>query len=75
MEWLDPPFNILICGITNCGKTEYALELLSTVYKGKFDYIVVFCPIFQYNTTYNKSFIFKDDDVFVPRPYSTRQFR
>ena len=68
MEWLDPPFNILICGITNCGKTEYALELLSTVYKGKFYYIIIFCPTFRYNTTNNKPFIFKDDDVFVLTP-------
>ena len=66
MKWLDPPFNMLICGITNCGKTEYALELLSTVYKSKFDYIVLFCP--TNNTTYNKPFIFRDDDVFVLTP-------
>ena len=66
MEWLDPAFNMLICGITNCRKLEYALELLSTVYKGKFDHIVIFCPTFRYNTTYNKPFLtFKDDDVFV----------
>ena len=68
MKWLGPPFNTLICGITNCGKTEYTLELLSTVYKGKFDYIVIFCPTFRYNTTYNKTFILKDDDVFVLTP-------
>ena len=68
MAWLDPSFNMLICGITNCGKTDYALELLSTVYKGKFDYIVIFFSTFRYNTTYNKSFIFKDDDVFVLIP-------
>ena len=68
MEWLGPPFNMLICGITNCEKTEYALELLSTVYKDNFDYIVIFCLTFRYNTTYNKPFIFKDDDVFVLTP-------
>ena len=68
MEWLDTPFNMLICEITNCGKTEYALELLSTVYNGKFYYIVIFCRLFRYNTTYNKPFTFKDDDVFVLTP-------
>ena len=68
MLWLDPTFNMQICGITNCGKSEYAFELLSTVYKGKFDYIVIFRPTFRYNTTYNKPFIFKDDDVFVLTP-------
>ena len=68
MAWLDPPFNMLICGITNCGNTEYALELLSTAYKDKCDYIVIFCLTLRYNTTYNKPFIFKDDDVFVLTP-------
>ena len=68
MEWLDPPCNMLICEITNCGKTEYALELLSNAYKGKFDYIIIFCPTFRYNTIYNQPFIFKDDDVFVLTP-------
>ena len=68
MEWLDPPFNMLICGITNRGKTEYVLELLSTLHKGKFDYIVIFFPTLRYNTTYNKPFIFKDDDVLYFTP-------
>ena len=31
--WLNPPFNMLISGITNCGKSEFILsELLCKQY-------------------------------------------
>ena len=56
-----------MCGITNCEKTEYVLEFLLTVYNNKFDYILIFCPTFRYNKTYDKSFIFKDD-IFIYTP-------
>lgn len=65
MNWLKPPFNMLISGITNCGKSEYALKLLSTTYKGVFDYIIVFCPSFHENKAYNLPFIFKDDKIII----------
>ena len=63
--WLEPPFNMLVSGVTNCGKTYYVLELLKTVYKNKFDYIVIFCPTFIENKTYNQSFIYDDDDIII----------
>jgi len=63
--WLEPPFNMLVSGVTNCGKTHHVLELLKTVYKNKFDYIVIFCPTFIENKTYNQSFIYDDEDIII----------
>jgi hypothetical protein len=63
--WLEPPFNMLICGITNCGKTHYILDLLETQYRNKFDYILIFCPTFLENKTYEREFIYKDNDVII----------
>ena len=43
---MDPrklPFNALIVGPTNSGKTQYLLNQLRGPFRGKFDYIVLFC--------------------------------
>ena len=47
---LNPPFNLLCSGITNCGKTQFILDFIQANYK--FDFIVLFCPTFLYNKTY-----------------------
>jgi hypothetical protein len=56
---------MLISGITNCGKTHYILDLLENEYRNKFDYIIIFCPTFLENKTYQRVFMDKDDDVVV----------
>jgi Cdc6-like AAA superfamily ATPase len=61
--WPKPPFNMLISGITGCGKTHFVLDLLETQYKNKFDYIIIVCPTFQFNKTYDRKFIGKDPDI------------
>ena len=66
--WLDPPFNMIITGPTNCGKTEYIMRLLTGQYLRKFDHVVFICPTFLNNKTYDKRFIYKDDDVIVFDP-------
>ena len=54
---------MLISGMTNSGKTHFALDLLEREYRNKFDYILIICPTFEYNKTYNRKFIFDDPDI------------
>ena len=54
---MDPrklPFNALIVGPTYLGKTQYLLNQLRGPFRGKFDYIVLFCPTFVKNKTYDR---------------------
>ena len=64
---MDPkklPFNALIVGPINSGKTQYLLNQLRGPFRGCFDYIVLFCPTFVKNTTYDL-FVDKDPHIFV----------
>ena len=54
---------MLISGMTNSGKTHFVLDLLENEYKNEFDYILIVCPTFYLNKTYNRKFIFNDPDV------------
>jgi len=55
---------MLISGITGCGKTHLILDLLETKYRNQFDYILIICPTFMTNKTYQRKFVLKDSDVF-----------
>ena len=51
---MDPdniPFNALIVGPTNSGKTQFLVNQIYGQFKGKCDYIVLICPTFPYNRT------------------------
>ena len=51
---MDPsniPFNELIIGPTNSGKTQFFVNQLFDQFRGKFDYIVLICPTFAHNRT------------------------
>jgi hypothetical protein len=37
--------------------------LLQSDYKNKFDYIIIVCPTFEYNKTYDRKFILSDPDI------------
>ena len=60
---LKKAHSAIICGATDCGKTEFTLNLLETKYKGFFKYIVIICPTWRYNKTYLKrKWLFNDPD-------------
>ena len=65
MIFVESPFNILIYGITNCGKIHYVLDLLGKHYKNKFDYIVIYCPTFLVNYTYDRKFICNYKNIII----------
>ena len=51
---MDPaniPFNALIVGPTNSGKTRFLVYQLHGPFRGKFDNVVLICPTFAYNKT------------------------
>jgi len=49
MEPSNIPFNALIVGPTNSGKTLFLV--LCGPFRGRFDYVVLICPTFAYNKT------------------------
>ena len=54
---MDPnniPFNALIVGPTNSGKTRFVVDQIYGPFRGKFDYIVLICPTFADNKTLHR---------------------
>ena len=68
MNWLEQPFNMLISAPTCSGKTEFVMQLLKKEYMNVFDYIVIICPTFLNNKTYDKKFIYEDPDIIIMIP-------
>ena len=60
---METPFNMIILGMTNCGKTFYLLNMLENEYKNHFDYIVLVCPTLSWNKTYKRLKYLSDTDV------------
>ena len=59
---MESPFNMIICGMTNCGKTYYLLNMIEKYYKKHFDYIILICPTFTWNQTYQEWKYINDPD-------------
>ncbi len=66
--WPALPFNAIISGVTDSGKTRFVLDLLETTFRGKFDRVVIFCPTFGKNKSYERPFVYRDRDVIVVPP-------
>jgi len=71
---LNKPHNMLISGVTNCGKTHFVLDLLENEYRHKFDNIVIFCPTYFFNTTYDRKWIYTDKKVFIINPVAVENY-
>jgi hypothetical protein len=59
------PFNMIIVGITACGKTHYLIQELKTTFFHQFENIFLICPTYHWNKTYDQDFIHEDDNFFV----------
>jgi hypothetical protein len=61
---------MLISGITNCGKTHYVLDLIEheMLKHEAFDYIVIYCPTYLVNETYDRDFIYNNNRILIIDP-------
>ncbi len=66
-QTLETPFNMMIVGMTGCGKTYYLLNMLEKEYFGHFECIFLICPTYNWNKTYQE-WIHKDCEHFYPIP-------
>ena len=64
---LETPFNMMIVGMTGCGKTHYLLKMLEEEYFGHFECIFLICPTYYWNKTYQE-WIYKDCEHFYTIP-------
>ena len=61
------PHNAIICGSTNTGKTHVMLDIIEKYYKDHFEKILIICPTFDRNETYQKRDWLKNDADIVVR--------
>ena len=66
MNLLKLPHSAMFIGVMACGKTEFLLKLLETVYKNHFEFIVILCLTILHNKRYlSRKWIFDDKNVFI----------
>ena len=60
------PHSAMFVGVTACGKTEFLLKQLETIYKNHFEFIIILCPTVLDSKTYlSRKWIFEDKNVFI----------
>ena len=62
---METPFNMIICGMTNCGKTYHFLNMIEKHYRKHFDYFILICPTFTCNKTYQEWKYINDPDLLL----------
>ena len=68
-QWNSLPFNMLVTGASDSGKTYFLMNLLEREFKNKFNSIVIFCPTIEFNKTYKeRAFIDKDKNIYIYTP-------
>ena len=66
MNLLKFPYSAMFVSVTACDKTEFLLQLLETVYKNHFEFIVILRPTILDNKTYlSWKWILDDKNVFI----------
>ena len=69
MEVLLDPHTAIFTGMTGCGKTERALQLIEKEYIHHFDFIVIICPTLRWNQTYREAkWVWQDPYVILIEP-------
>ena len=59
------PHSAMFVGAAACGKTEFLLQLLETIYNNHFEFIVILCPTILDKTYLSRKWIFDDKNVFI----------
>ena len=60
------PHSAMFVGIKACGKTEFLLRLLETIYKNHFELSIILCQTILDNKTYlSRKWTFDDKKVFI----------
>ena len=60
------PHSAMLVGCTSCGKTEFLLRLLETVFKNHFEFIVILCLMILDNKTYiSRKWILDYKNIFI----------
>ena len=60
------PHSAMFVGVMACGKTEFLLRLLKTVYKNHFEFIMILCPTISDIKMYlSRKWIFDDKNIFI----------
>ena len=65
MSVKDTHFNIVITGMTGCRKTFYLLNFIEKNYINNFDDIIIICPTFSWNKTYENWKHINDPDLII----------
>ena len=66
MNLLKFPHSAMFVGVTACGKTEFLLKLLETIYKNHFEFIMILCSTILDNKTYlSRKWIFDNKNIFI----------